>query len=157
MVPRPQLILLVGWLPVKGVGWDALRALAFCQGVRGVFLFLFLFSFLYFQPLLRWFFNTISLFIKKKKKATLSSKEKVFFCFLPFHLYWALIVCFLCTCYAFSYALLIHAFLFPIKKNIAILSAALPIIPPFQVQVIMKSLNSLGSSELILTLFSGSI
>ena len=30
MVPRPLLILLVGLLPVKGVGRDALWALAFC-------------------------------------------------------------------------------------------------------------------------------
>ena len=125
---------------------------------RGAFFFFFFFSL---SCIFSHYFGGFliqSLYLsKKKKKATLSSKEKVFFCFLPFHLYWALIVCFLCTCYAFSYALLIHAFLFPIKKNIAILSAALPIIPPFQVQVIMKSLNSLGSSELILTLFSGSI
>ena len=71
MVPRPQLILLGGWLPVKGVGRVALRSLAFCQGELGVFLFLF--SFLYFQPLLRWFLIQ-SLYLSKKKYQSWSSR-----------------------------------------------------------------------------------
>ena len=74
MVLRPQSILLVGWQPVKGVGREAPLALAFSQGVRGVFLSCI------FKPLLWWFFNTISLLIKKKEQSLHSIDSEHRFC-----------------------------------------------------------------------------
>ena len=74
MVPRPQLILLGGWLPVKGVDRVALRSLAGCQGAWGVFLsFSFLLLVLFATASV--VFNTISLFIKKKDIVVRSSAE----------------------------------------------------------------------------------